>query len=71
MSQFVNHIEPNIIDDEMVQKAIEEKCPEDLGDLARREITNWKVVTELQLSFKSEYQNIYIFCLFFCWKVIE
>lgn len=53
MSQFVNHIEPNIIDDEMVQKAIEEKCPEDLGDLARREITNWKVVTELQLSFKS------------------
>ncbi|NXQ44071.1 DRC3 protein, partial [Catharus fuscescens] len=53
MNQFVNFIEPNIIDDEMVQKAIEEKCPEDLGDLARREITNWKVVTELQLSFKS------------------
>ncbi|NXC83471.1 DRC3 protein, partial [Cercotrichas coryphoeus] len=53
MSQFVSNIEPNIIDDEMVQKAIEEKCPEDLGDLARREIINWKVVTELQLSFKS------------------
>ncbi|XP_056359316.1 dynein regulatory complex subunit 3 [Oenanthe melanoleuca] len=53
MSQFVSNIEPNIIDDEMVQKAIEEKCPEDLGDIARREITNWKVVTELQLSFKS------------------
>uniref|UniRef100_A0A803V191 Dynein regulatory complex subunit 3 n=1 Tax=Ficedula albicollis TaxID=59894 RepID=A0A803V191_FICAL len=53
MSQFVSNIEPNIIDDEMVQKAIEENCPEDLGDLARREIINWKVVKELQLSFKS------------------
>ncbi|XP_062359379.1 dynein regulatory complex subunit 3 [Cinclus cinclus] len=53
MSQFLSNIEPNIIDDEMVQKAIEEKCPEDLGELARRESINWKVVTELQLSFKS------------------
>lgn len=61
MSQFFSNVEPNIIDDEMVQKAIEEKCPEDLGDLA-----NVKAATELQLSFKSEYQNIYIFCLFFC-----
>ncbi|NXU02530.1 DRC3 protein, partial [Buphagus erythrorhynchus] len=53
MSQFLSNIEPSIIDDEMIQKAIEEKCPEDLGDLARRESTNWKFVTELQLSFKS------------------
>ncbi|NWV82046.1 DRC3 protein, partial [Dasyornis broadbenti] len=52
MSQFFNNIEPNIIDDEMVQKAIEEKCPEDLGDLARQESLNFKAVTELQLSFK-------------------
>ncbi|NXY37193.1 DRC3 protein, partial [Pomatorhinus ruficollis] len=53
MSQFFSNVEPNIIDDEMVQKAIEEKCPEDLGDLARQENTNVKAVTELQLSFKS------------------
>ncbi|NWW30024.1 DRC3 protein, partial [Panurus biarmicus] len=53
MSQFVKNIEPNIIDDEMVQKAIEERCPEDLGDLARQENVNAKAVTELQLSFKS------------------
>lgn len=66
MSQFFNTIEPQIIDDEMLQKAIEEKCPEDLGDIAREESLNVKVVTELQFSFKSEYQNIYIFCLFFC-----
>ncbi|XP_068063324.1 dynein regulatory complex subunit 3 [Anomalospiza imberbis] len=53
MSQFFNNIEPNIIDDEMLQKAIEEKCPEDLGDIAREESINVKVVTELQFSFKN------------------
>ncbi|NXX28687.1 DRC3 protein, partial [Nicator chloris] len=53
MTQFINSVEPNIIDDELVQKAIEEKCPEDLGDLARRENINLMVMTELQLSFKS------------------
>ncbi|NXI76390.1 DRC3 protein, partial [Rhipidura dahli] len=53
MSQFFSNVEPNIIDDEMVRKAIEEKCPEDLGDLARAENTNVKVVRELQLSFKT------------------
>ncbi|NXI21533.1 DRC3 protein, partial [Sterrhoptilus dennistouni] len=53
MSQFFSNAEPNIIDDEMIQKAIEEKCPEDLGDLARQENTNFKAVTELQLSFKN------------------
>ncbi|NWW77186.1 DRC3 protein, partial [Climacteris rufus] len=53
MSQFFNNIEPNIIDDEMVHKAIEERLPEDLGDLARGENLNLKAVTELQLSFKS------------------
>ncbi|NXQ20281.1 DRC3 protein, partial [Peucedramus taeniatus] len=52
MSQFFNNVEPNIIDDEMLQKAIEEKCPEDLGDIARKESINVKVVTELQFSFK-------------------
>ncbi|NWI79977.1 DRC3 protein, partial [Dryoscopus gambensis] len=53
MSQFFGNVEPNIIDDEMLQKAIEEKFPEDLGDLARRENINFQVMTELQLSFKS------------------
>ncbi|NXR93083.1 DRC3 protein, partial [Hypocryptadius cinnamomeus] len=53
MSQFFNNVEPNIIDDEMLQKAIEEKCPEDLGDIAREECINVKVVTELQFSFKN------------------
>ncbi|XP_071427190.1 dynein regulatory complex subunit 3 [Pithys albifrons albifrons] len=53
MSQFSNNVEPNVIGDEMVLKAIEEKCPEDLGDLVKGENINFKDVTELQLSFKS------------------
>uniref|UniRef100_A0A8C5IQX9 Dynein regulatory complex subunit 3 n=1 Tax=Junco hyemalis TaxID=40217 RepID=A0A8C5IQX9_JUNHY len=53
MTQFFNNIEPNVIDDEILQKAIEEKCPEDLGDIARKESINIKVVTEIQISFKN------------------
>ncbi|NWZ80793.1 DRC3 protein, partial [Poecile atricapillus] len=53
MSQFLSNIEPNIIDDEMVQKAIEERSPDNLGELAREESVKPKVVTQLQLSFKS------------------
>ncbi|XP_017678510.1 PREDICTED: dynein regulatory complex subunit 3 isoform X1 [Lepidothrix coronata] len=53
MSQFYNDVEPNIIDDEMVLKAVEKTCPEDLGELAQGENINFKDVTELQLSFKS------------------
>ncbi|KAF2978737.1 hypothetical protein EK904_009584 [Melospiza melodia maxima] len=52
MTQFFNNIEPNVIDDEILQKAIEEKCPEDLGDIARKESINVNVVTEIQISFK-------------------
>ncbi|KAM6077981.1 dynein regulatory complex subunit 3 isoform 1-T1 [Theristicus caerulescens] len=53
MSQLYNSIEPNVIDDEMVQKAIEEQCPEDIGKLAKREGINFKDVMELQLSFRN------------------
>ncbi|NXF31682.1 DRC3 protein, partial [Nyctibius bracteatus] len=53
MSQLHNSIEPNIIDDEMVQKAIEEQCPEDVRELAKREGINSKDVMELQLSFRN------------------
>ncbi|XP_009284731.1 dynein regulatory complex subunit 3 [Aptenodytes patagonicus] len=53
MSQLYNSIEPNVIDDEMVQKAVEEQCPEDVRKLAKREGVNFKDVTELQLSFRN------------------
>lgn len=63
MSQLYNSIEPNVIDDEMVQKAVEELYPEDIRKLAKREGINFKDVTELQLSFRSEYRYIYFFLL--------
>uniref|UniRef100_A0A8C4UA26 Dynein regulatory complex subunit 3 n=1 Tax=Falco tinnunculus TaxID=100819 RepID=A0A8C4UA26_FALTI len=53
MSHLYNSIEPNVIDDEMVQKAIEEQYPEDKRKLAEREDINFKHVMELQLSFRN------------------
>ncbi|NXV15601.1 DRC3 protein, partial [Cepphus grylle] len=53
MSELYNNIEPNVVDDEMLQKAIEEQCPEDIGKLAKRTGINFKDVTELELSFRN------------------
>ncbi|XP_010197583.1 dynein regulatory complex subunit 3 [Colius striatus] len=53
MSELYKNIEPNVIDDEMVQKAIEEQCPEDIEKLAKREGIPLEDVTELQLSFRN------------------
>ncbi|NWS70590.1 DRC3 protein, partial [Crotophaga sulcirostris] len=53
MSQLYNSIEPNVIDDEMIQKAIEEQCPDDMGRFTRMEDIKFKDVTELQLSFRN------------------
>ncbi|NWW88973.1 DRC3 protein, partial [Rhynochetos jubatus] len=53
MSQLYNSMEPNVMDDEMVQKAVEKQLPEDIGKLAKREGINFKDVTELRLSFRS------------------
>uniref|UniRef100_A0A8C5TFW8 Dynein regulatory complex subunit 3 n=1 Tax=Malurus cyaneus samueli TaxID=2593467 RepID=A0A8C5TFW8_9PASS len=53
MSQFLSNVEPNIIDDEMLQKAIEEKCPEDMEHLMKWENIDFKAVKELQLGFKT------------------
>ncbi|KAM9372369.1 dynein regulatory complex subunit 3 [Phaethornis superciliosus] len=53
MNQSYNSIEPNVIDDEMLQKAIEEQHPEDIRKLAKMEGVDFKDVTELQLSFRN------------------
>ncbi|NWR68176.1 DRC3 protein, partial [Bucorvus abyssinicus] len=53
MSQSDNSIEPNVIDDDMVQKAVEEQCPEAIGNLAGRGGIGFKDVTELQLNFRN------------------
>ncbi|XP_040430685.1 dynein regulatory complex subunit 3 [Cygnus olor] len=53
MSQSYNSIKPNVIDDEMLQKAVEEQWPEDIGKLTKSEGIDFKDVTELQLSFRN------------------
>uniref|UniRef100_A0A803YJE2 Dynein regulatory complex subunit 3 n=1 Tax=Meleagris gallopavo TaxID=9103 RepID=A0A803YJE2_MELGA len=53
MSQSDNSFEPNVIDDEMLQKAVEEQWPEDIRKLAKAEGINFKDVMELQLSFRN------------------
>ncbi|KAK2533658.1 Lrrc48 [Columba guinea] len=56
MSQSHNSVEPNVIDDEMIQKAIEEQYPEDIGQLAKKEdilqidnLWQFENLTKLQL----------------------
>nr|XP_025951070.1 dynein regulatory complex subunit 3 isoform X2 [Dromaius novaehollandiae] len=53
MSQLYNIIEPNVISEEMVQKAVEEQSQDEAQQLAKREGINFKDVTELQLSFRN------------------
>ncbi|NXA49386.1 DRC3 protein, partial [Nothocercus julius] len=53
MSQIYNIIEPNVISEEMVRKALEEQSQDDTGQLAKREGIDFKDVTELQLSFRN------------------
>ncbi|XP_031462613.1 dynein regulatory complex subunit 3 isoform X4 [Phasianus colchicus] len=53
MSQSDNSFEPNVIDDEMLQKAVEEQWPEDIRKLAKVEGINFKDVMELQLRFRN------------------
>ncbi|XP_068555715.1 dynein regulatory complex subunit 3 isoform X1 [Anas acuta] len=53
MSQSYNSIKPNVIDDEMLQKAVEEQWPEDIGRLAKSEGVDLKNVMELQLGFRN------------------
>ncbi|XP_042293758.1 dynein regulatory complex subunit 3 [Sceloporus undulatus] len=53
-SRLYDSIEPNVIDEEMLQKAVEEQGPqEEAGQLAKREGINFKEVKELQLDFRN------------------
>uniref|UniRef100_A0A8D0GGM6 Dynein regulatory complex subunit 3 n=1 Tax=Sphenodon punctatus TaxID=8508 RepID=A0A8D0GGM6_SPHPU len=54
MSRLYDTIEPNVIDAEMLQKAIEEQGPqEEAGQLAKEEGIDFKDVKELQLDFRN------------------
>ncbi|XP_032087001.1 dynein regulatory complex subunit 3 [Thamnophis elegans] len=54
MSRFYDSIEPNVINEEMLQKAVEEQGPQDdAGQLAKKEGINFKEVKSLQLDFRN------------------
>nr|XP_034986927.1 dynein regulatory complex subunit 3 isoform X2 [Zootoca vivipara] len=54
MSRMYDSIEPNVIDEEMLQKAVEEQGPKDeAGILAKNEGINFKDVLALQLDFRN------------------
>ncbi|KAJ7305978.1 hypothetical protein JRQ81_010344 [Phrynocephalus forsythii] len=53
-SRLYDSIEPNVINEEMLQKAVEEQGPqEEAGQLAKKEGINFKDVKELQLDFRN------------------
>lgn len=55
MSRFYDSIEPNVINEEILQKAVEEQGPQDdAGQLAKKEGINFKEVKALQLDFRSK-----------------
>ncbi|XP_058012835.1 dynein regulatory complex subunit 3 isoform X3 [Ahaetulla prasina] len=60
MSRFYDSIEPNVINEEMLQKAVEEQGPQDdAGQLAKKEGINFKEVKALQLDFRNlSFNNI-------------
>uniref|UniRef100_A0A8C5WPB4 Dynein regulatory complex subunit 3 n=1 Tax=Laticauda laticaudata TaxID=8630 RepID=A0A8C5WPB4_LATLA len=54
MSRFYDSIEPNVINEDMLQKAVEEQGPQDdAGQLAKKEGINFKEVKALQLDFRN------------------
>ena len=56
MSRLYDTVEPSVIDEEMLQKAVEEQGPKDeAGKIAKREGINFSDVLSLRLDFKSEY----------------
>ena len=54
MSRLYDTVEPAVVDDDMLQKAVEEQGPkEEAGKIARDEGIDFKDVVALRLDFKS------------------
>ena len=54
MSRLYDTVEPSVIDEEMLQKAVEEQGPKDeAGKIAKKEGMNFGDVLSLRLDFKS------------------
>ena len=55
MSRLYDTVEPSVIDDDMLQKAVEEQGPkEEAGKIAKDEGINFAEVKALRLDFKSK-----------------
>ena len=58
MSRLYDTVEPSVIDEEMLQKAVEEQGPKDeAGKIAKREGINLGDVLSLRLDFKSKFNT--------------
>ena len=49
-----NTIEPTVIDEELIRKAINEQLNSEIADIARREGVDAEEVTSLRLDYKSK-----------------
>ena len=55
MSRLYDTVEPSVIDEDMLQKAVEEQGPKDeAGKIAKKEGINFGDVLSLRLDFKSK-----------------
>ena len=58
MSRLYDTVEPAVIDEDMLQKAVEEQGPKDeAGRIAKQEGIDFTDVTQLRLDFKSEFRK--------------
>ena len=56
MSRLYDTVEPSVIDEDMLQKAVEEQGPkEEAGKIAKREGIDFGDVKALRLEFKSKF----------------
>lgn len=58
MSRAYDTIEPSVVDEEMLQKAVEEQGPkEEAGRIAKEEGIDFADVVALRLDFRSEFST--------------
>ena len=66
MSRLYDTVEPAVVDEEMLQHAVEEQGPkEEAGKIAKEEGIDFADVIALRLDFKSKLLLSKIFCLIF------
>ena len=60
MSRLYDTVEPSVIDEDMLQKAVEEQGPKDeAGRIAKSEGIDYGDVTALRLDFKSKLSSFH------------